>query len=119
MGIFKKGLGSKVMTLLALGLWGFSMFLIYDNNYATSRTVELTDVPMNDGISGEFQNWMNVIMGGAKIGYTMQSFSKSPLGYVLKDYSLIRLPMGGVIREIYLDSYAVLNVDFSLKNFSF
>ena len=119
MGIFKKGLGSKVMTLLALGLWGFSMFLIYDNNYATSRTVELTDVPMNDGISGEFQNWMNVIMGGAKIGYTMQSFSKSPLGYVLKDYSLIRLPMGGVIREIYLDSYAVLNVDFSLKNFTF
>jgi len=119
MGILKNGLGSKIVTLLALGLWGFSMFLIYDNNYATSRTVELTDVPMNDAISGEFQNWMNVVMGGAKIGYTMQSFSKSPLGYVLKDYSLIRLPMGGVVREIYLDSYAVLNVDFSLKNFTF
>jgi hypothetical protein len=119
MGIFKKGMGSKLSTLLALALWGFSMFLIYDKNYATSRAVELTDVPMNDAVSGEFQNWMNVTMGGAKIGYTMQSFSNSPLGYVLKDYSLIRLPMGGVVREIYLDSYAVLNIDFSLKNFTF
>jgi len=119
MGIHNKRFGSKISTLLALALWGFSMFLIYDRNYATSRTVDLTDVPMNNSLSGELQNWMNVTMGGAKIGYSMQSFSNSPLGYILKDYSLIRLPMGGVVREIYLDSYAVLNVDFSLKNFTF
>jgi hypothetical protein len=119
MGIFKKGLGSNISTILALALWGFSMFLIYDRNYATSQGIDLKDVPMGDLVSGEFQNWMNVNMGGSKIGYSMQSMSNSPLGYVLKDYSLIRLPMGGVIREIYLDSYAVLNVDYSLKNFTF
>jgi hypothetical protein len=100
-------------------LWGGAMFLVYDKNYATQKSADLFEIPIDDTITGEFQNWMNVKMGGSKIGYTMQSFSNSPLGYVLKDYSLIRLPMGGTVREIYLDSYAVLNLDFSLKNFSF
>ncbi len=95
------------------------MFLIYNKNYATPKSSELIDVPIDAPLSGEFQNWMNVNMGGAKIGYTMQSFNNSPLGYVLKDYSLIRMPLGGTVKEIFLDSYAVLNLDFSLKSFTF
>ncbi|HBZ02077.1 MAG TPA: hypothetical protein DEO84_12235, partial [candidate division Zixibacteria bacterium] len=87
-----KGLGSKVSTLLAAILWGGSMFLIYNKNYATSKSNDLSDVPIDTPLTREFQNWMNVSMGGSKIGYTMQSFSNSPLGYVLKDYSLIRIP---------------------------
>ncbi|HBC47976.1 MAG TPA: hypothetical protein DCZ43_13085 [candidate division Zixibacteria bacterium] len=118
-GILGKGLGSKVSTLLAAILWGGSMFLIYNKNYATSKSNDLSDVPIDTPLTREFQNWMNVSMGGSKIGYTMQSFSNSPLGYVLKDYSLIRIPLGGSVKEIYLDSYAVLNLDFSIKNFTF
>ncbi len=95
------------------------MFLIYDKNYASSKSSDLIDMPMDEPVAGEFQNWMNITLNGAKIGYSMQSFANSPLGYVLKDYSLIRLPMGGTVREIYLDSYAVLNPEFSLKNFTF
>ena len=37
----------------------------------------------------------------------------------VKDYSLVKIPLGGVVREVYLDSYAILNVDYSLKNFTF
>ncbi len=117
--MLKKGLGSKISTLVAVIIWGVSMFLIYDKNYATPKSTDLIDVPIDAPIKGEFQNWMNVTMGGGKIGYTMQSFSNSPLGYVVKDYSLIRLPLGGTIKEIYLDSYAVLNLDFSIKTFTF
>jgi hypothetical protein len=117
--VYKKRIGSKLSFIMAVAFWGGSMFLVYNKNYATPKTSDLIDLPMDETISGEFQNWMNVNMGQGKIGYTMQSFKKSPLGYILKDYSLIRLPMGGTIREIYLDSYAVLNLDFSLKNFTF
>jgi hypothetical protein len=117
--LLKKGLGSKISTLVAFVIWGISMFLIYDKNYATPKPNDLGDVPIGASVSTQFQNWMNVSMGGGKIGYTMQAFSNSPLGYVLKDYSLIRLPLGGSIKEIYLDSYAVLNLDFSLKTFTF
>jgi len=119
LAIFGKGIGSKLSTILAIALWGISMFLVYNKNYATPKTSDLIDLPIDETISGEFQNWMNINMGDGKIGYSMQSFKKSPLGFILKDYSLIRLPMGGAIREIYLDSYAVLNLDFSLKNFTF
>jgi hypothetical protein len=117
--MFKKGIGSKVSTLIAIILWGISMFLIYDKNFATPKSNELLNAPVGAPISGEFQNWTNVSMGGAKIGYTMQSFTNSPLGYVLKDYSLIRIPLGGSIKEIYLDSYAVLSLDFLIKTFTF
>src|SRR5512136_2319594 len=98
MNFLKKGLGTKISTLVAFCIWGFSMFLIYDKNYATPKSSELIDVPFDAPLSGEFQNWMNVTMGGAKIGYTMQSFNNSQLGYVLKDYSLIRLPLGGTVK---------------------
>jgi hypothetical protein len=117
--LLKKGLGSKISTLVAFIIWGVSMFLIYDKNYATPKPDDLADVPIGAPVSSRFQNWMNVTMGGGKIGYTMQAFSKSPLGYVLKDYSLIRIPLGGTIKEIYMDSYAVLNMDFTLKTFTF
>jgi hypothetical protein len=114
-----KSLGSKISILLTLAIWGFSMFLVYDKNYARSKSSDLLDIPFDKSVADEFQNWMNVSMNGRKIGYTMQSFSNSPLGYIIKDYSLIRLPIGGTIKEIYLDSYAVLNLDYSLKNFTF
>jgi len=58
-------------------------------------------------------------MGEHKIGYTMQSLSVTPLGYIIKEYSLIKLPMGGTVREVYLDSYAVLSLDYSIKVFTF
>jgi hypothetical protein len=112
-------LTSNLTLIFALALWGFSMFLVFEDNYATNTVYDLSDIPL-DGINSDiFQNWMDVRLGGAKIGYTMQSFGNTPLGYTLKDYSLVKIPMGGTVREVYLDSYAILNVDYSLKNFAF
>lgn len=108
------------MTLFfALALWGFSMFLVFDDNYATSTVYDLSDIPLDRVNDDIFQNWMDVTFSGAKIGYTMQSFGNTPLGYALKDYSLVKIPMGGTVREVYMDSYSILNVDYSLKNFTF
>lgn len=95
------------------------MFLVFEENYATSESVDLSDISINMPGGGEFQNWMNITMGGRKIGYAMHSLTNTPLGYILKDYSLIELPMGGTVKEVYLDSYAVLNLDYSVKVFTF
>jgi len=95
------------------------MFLVFQQNYATSESVDLSDISIGAAEVGEFQNWMNITMGGRKIGYAMHSLSNTPLGYILKDYSLIELPMGGAVKEVYLDSYAVLNLDYSMKVFTF
>lgn len=116
---FKNGLGSSLPLVFSMALWIISMVLIYNENYATSGSTDLSEINLSDSETGEFQTWLNITMGGQKIGYSMQSLSKTPLGYVLKDYSLIKLPMGGTVREVYLDSYAVLNLDYSMKVFTF
>lgn len=116
---FGKGIGSGVSIFASVALWAVSMVLVFEENYATSDSADLSDISIGNSVSDEFQTWMNVTMGSDKIGYTMQSLTDTPLGYILKDYSLIKLPIGGTIREVYLDSYAVLKLDYSLKNFTF
>lgn len=117
--ISKGKLISRLSLILSLLFWAVSMFLIYNENYATSESADLSDISFGDEGLGEFQNWMNINMGSDKIGYAMHSLSSTPLGYILKDYSLLKLPMGGTVREVYLDSYAVLNLDYSMKVFTF
>ncbi len=111
--------GPNLTLLISFLFWAFSMFLVFEDNYATNPAADLSDIPLDQFNSDEFQNWMDVRLGGDKIGYVMQSFGNTPLGYILKDYSLIKIPMGGTVREVYLDSYAVLNADYSLKTFTF
>lgn len=115
----KTSVTSNVILALSVALWGFSMFLIFEDNYATNPVYDLSDIPLDRLNSDFFQNWMDVKFGDNKIGYTMQSFGNTPVGYALKDYSLVKIPMGGTVREVYMDSYAILNVDYSLKNFTF
>lgn len=118
-GFFRKSIGSGVSIFASVTLWAVSMTLVFEENYATSGSDDLGDISIGNSGAEEFQTWMNVTMGSDKIGYSMQSLTDTPLGYILKDYSLIKLPMGGTVREVYLDSYAVLKLDYSLKNFTF
>jgi hypothetical protein len=94
-------LTSNITLFFALALWGFSMFLVFEDNYATNTIYDLSDIPLDRINSDIFQNWMDVRLSGAKIGYTMQSFGNTPLGYTLKDYSLVKIPMGGTVREVH------------------
>jgi hypothetical protein len=118
-GIFGRSVGSGISIFASVVFWVVSMVLVFDENYATSGSSDLSDMAVEGPEAGEFQTWMNVTLNEDKIGYTMQSLTDTPVGYILKDYSLIKIPMGGMVREVYLDSYAVLNVDYSLKNFTF
>ena len=117
--LLRRNIGSGISIFASVVLWVVSMVLVFDENYATSGSSDLSDMAVEGPAAGEFQTWMNVTLNDNKIGYTMQSLTESPLGYILKDYSLIKIPMGGMVREVYLDSYAVLNIDYSLKNFTF
>ena len=117
--LIAKFLRSGVTSVLVFALWLFSMFLVNKSNSTKLQSADLSQIPLNKTSLNEYQNWMDIYMGQNKIGYAMQSLVNSPLGFVMKEYSLINLPMGGTVREIYLDSYAVLNLDYSLKNFTF
>ncbi len=95
------------------------MVLVYNQNYAGSRVSNLTEYQTVTDIEADTQRWFNVTLNGNKIGYAMTSYSHSELGYVFKDYSLLRMPMAGVLREVLLDFYAVIDREYSIKTFTF
>jgi len=110
---------SLIISLLFVVPWGFSMILVYNNNYARPSSDELFEYRTTSSPQTGSQRWFDVSINGKKIGYAMNSFDKTPLGYVFKDYSLLRIPMAGVLREVLMDFYAVVDHDFSLKSFTF
>lgn len=112
-------INSIIVNLSFIALWGYSMFLVHDQNYAHSGVDELSEYQTTSSPSVDGQRWFNVFINDKKIGYAMNSFKRTSLGYVFKDYSLLRIPMAGVVREVLMDFYAVVGDDFSLKSFTF
>lgn len=95
------------------------MFSIYNHNYAGPKVTNLSEFQNVSNIDADTQRWFDVRLSGNKIGYAMTSYSQSSLGYIFKDYSLLRIPMAGVLREVLLDFYAVVDLEFSIKSFTF
>lgn len=112
-------INSIIMNLSFVALWGFSMFLVHDQNYARSGVDELSEYQTTSSPQIGDQRWFDVYINSKKIGYAMNSFNRTSLGYMFKDYSLLRIPMAGVVREVLMDFYAVVDDDFSLKSFTF
>jgi len=110
---------SLLINLSFFAAWIFSMTLVYNQNYAGAGLSSLTQLQNVSSPQIDAQRWFDVSINENKIGYAMNSYSETSLGYVFKDYSLLRLPMAGVTREVLMDFYAVVNDDFSIKAFTF
>lgn len=110
---------SLIINLLIFSAWLFSMVLVYKQNYAGASASKLEQFETISSPKTGVQRWFDVTINDKKIGYAMNSYSETPLGYVFKDYSLLRMPMAGVVREVLVDFYAVVNDDLSIKSFTF
>jgi hypothetical protein len=110
---------SILINLAILVVWLASMFFVYNRNYAGPTTVQLAGFQTTSSPQLGTERWYDISMANQKIGYAMNTFSQTKLGYVFKDYSLLRLPMAGVTREILMDFYAVVDTEYALKNFTF
>ncbi len=60
---FRKGIGSGVSIFASVALWAVSMTFVFEENYATSDSADLSDISIGDSAAGEFQTWMNITMG--------------------------------------------------------
>lgn len=110
---------SIVINFAVLAVWLASMFFVYNKNYTRPVTAQLAGFQTVSSPQMENEHWYDITMANQKIGYAMNTFSHSSLGYVFKDYSLLSLPMAGVTREILMDFYAVVDTSFALKTFTF
>jgi len=110
---------STVFDIVAAAIWLASMALIYFSHFPAPGNVQLAGIQGSGQPRSETEYWYDVAMSGQKIGYAMNSFKRSSLGWIFKDYSLLRLPMGGVTREVLMDFYAVVDTNYSLKDLTF
>lgn len=110
---------SILINLAVLAVWLVSMFFVYNQNYSRPTAIQLAGFQTVNSPQVDNERWYDITMANQKIGYAMNTFGSTSLGYVFKDYSLLRLPMAGVTREILMDFYAVVDSTFALKTFTF
>ena len=65
------------------------------------------------------QHWASIYFRDDKIGYTSLSIQQTNDKLLVNDITYMRLPVGGTEQEIYAQSIATINPDFSLESFNF
>ncbi|NLI14684.1 MAG: transglutaminase domain-containing protein [candidate division Zixibacteria bacterium] len=110
---------SILINLVIAGFWLVSMYWVYNQHYSGPTAIQLAGFQTVNSPQMGNERWYDITMANKKIGYAMNTFGSTPLGYVFKDYSLLRLPMAGVMREILMDFYAVVDTSYALKTFTF
>lgn len=110
---------SILINLAVLAVWLVSMYFVYSQHYSRPAMIQLAGFQTVNSPQMDNERWYDITMANRKIGYAMNTFGNTPLGYVFKDYSLLRLPMAGVTREILMDFYAVVDSTYALKTFTF
>jgi hypothetical protein len=108
---------SKLLTVAIFGLWLFSMVLVFKESPGSARGIPA--VSLGNAPEEDTETWMGIYSGGSKIGYAMQSFKETNLGYMLKEYTYLKAVLGGVEKEIMMYGHSVLDDSLAVKSFSF
>ena len=67
----------------------------------------------------EHQDWFSVYWRGEKVGYTSQAFQRLGNKLILNDVSYLRLPVGGIVQEIYAHGITTYDSSFAIRSFSY
>ncbi len=67
----------------------------------------------------EQDTWMNIFQNGRKIGYSHTVFSKPDGGIRFQEKIFMRINTMGMVQDMYLDTDARLNPDYSLSDIFF
>ncbi|PJA26539.1 MAG: hypothetical protein CO189_10265 [candidate division Zixibacteria bacterium CG_4_9_14_3_um_filter_46_8] len=110
-----------ISLLLRLGipsLWIVSMMLLTSQGNEMQGRLKVEDVFAEAPANAEGQNWAGIYLKGDKIGYTYQSYQNSEKGILFKEYMKMRIPLGGAVREVEADNFALLDSTLSVRSFS-
>ncbi|RLB36707.1 MAG: hypothetical protein DRH12_15380 [Deltaproteobacteria bacterium] len=82
----------------------------------TSCPVFPMDIP---AIQTNQQEWMEVLLGSDKVGYSVSAISRIDTGYIIREELVLRLRLMGIARTIHTTSSAVVDDQFIIKRFQF
>lgn len=99
-------------------LWIISIMLLSGRGEDAGKRLEVGEVFGKAPEQTDDQSWAGIYLQDEKIGYCYQSYQNSEKGILFKEYMKMRIPLGGTIREVTADNFALLDSDFSVKSFS-
>jgi len=67
---------------------------------------------------GENEDWVGIYLNEEKIGYGYHSYQNAEKGILFKQFMLMRIPLGGAVREVSADNFALLDSTLAIKSFS-
>lgn len=82
-------------------------------------TINKTPEPHRATTAADRESWMDIFRKDQKIGYTYRCLSNKGTGFQLHDNTYLRLNVMGMIRDMRIQTTALLNEDFSLSSFTF
>ncbi len=110
---------SGLSNLIIVLAWIFAMVSIYQENYP----VEIEEISNQGSVSfisfESFEDWFSIYSSGNKIGYSTQKIRRIEGGLLLSESSFLSLPLAGVVREVFTNSFSTLGEDLSLRSFNF
>ncbi|MBD3169230.1 MAG: hypothetical protein GF307_07080 [candidate division Zixibacteria bacterium] len=113
-----KKLFSVIIQIFIPLLWVFSMVLLAGQSDIGSERLQINDIFSQAPESLAGQSWAGIYLKDEKIGYGYQSYQQSDKGVIYKEYMLMRIPLGGSLREVIADNFALLDSSLSVKSFS-
>ncbi len=71
------------------------------------------------GPRGIQEEWMEVLLGSQKVGYSFSKISPTEAGYTIKEELFLRLSLMGVTRNLHTTTDTSVDRDFLMKKFRF
>ena len=108
----------KILFIVSFIWWAGTIFLLWEG----TRAAEQVDIPDVDIVTiGKIQkqNWYSIYWQGEKIGYNSKSVRKIGSSFMITDMSYMRLPVGGVVQEIYARSITTVDSTYAIRSSSF
>jgi len=108
----------KILFILVFIWWVGTVFYLWNG----TRAIEPVLLPELDiVVLGELekQEWRSIYFHGEKIGYSSKSVQRIQDKFMATDITYFRLPVGGIIQEIYAQGITTVDSTFAVRSFSF
>ncbi|MCD6418407.1 transglutaminase domain-containing protein [bacterium] len=108
----------RIIFIIGAVWWFGTMYFIYSGS---QKGKKVTLPELDIVVVGKFekQEWFSIYLRGEKVGYSSKSVQIVGKKPMVTDVSYLRLPVGGIVQEVYATGITTLDTDYSIQSFSF
>ncbi len=108
----------KILFIIGAIWWFGTMYFLYASSQK-SKPITLPELDIVVVGKFEKQEWYSIYWRGEKVGYSSKGVQTVAGKPMITDVSYLRLPVGGILQEVYATGITTLDTDFAMRSFSF